>query len=141
MCSEKYCIALIGDYYSDDEDCAVLENEILTVLMNDDVIRINVSSGELIQQVKTDLFGCGFGFYQAKDGYIIYGEIEIMMLDHELKKKWSFSGCDIFVSITGKNPFQMFEDHISLYDFNDHYYEIDYNGVLIKELKSGGCDA
>ena len=125
---------MIGDSLCSDIDCAVLENEILSVLMNNVIIRINVLNGELVQRINTDLYGCGFGFYRARDGYVIYGQIEIMMLDDELKKKWSFSGDDIFVSITGKNPFQMFEDHISLYDFNDHYYEIDYDGILIKEL-------
>lgn len=45
-----------------------------------------------------------------------------MMIGHELHKLWSFFGCDIFVSVTGKNPFQMFEDHISLYDFNTMEY-------------------
>lgn len=52
--SEIYRIALIGSCYSDDEDCAVLENNVLTVLLDDVVIRINVLTGELIRTVNTE---------------------------------------------------------------------------------------
>ena len=38
---------------------------------------------------------------------------------------------DIFVSITDKTPFEIKSDRICLYDFEDNYYEIDFNG---KEL-------
>ena len=42
--------------------------------------------------------------------------------------KWKFSGRDIFVSASGKKSFELCEDRIKLYDFNDDYYEIDLNG-------------
>lgn len=54
------------------------------------------------------------------------------MLDFNFAKKWSFSGKDIFVSLTEKNCFEPKENSICLYDFEDHYYEIDYNGKLIQ---------
>ena len=55
------------------------------------------------------------------------------MLDFDFNVKWSFSGGDIFVSITNKKEFELTEDRIKLYDFNDRYYEIDFNGKLLRE--------
>ena len=92
-------IALIGDFYSYVEDCAVLEGEILSVLQNDAVVQLNIKNGTVINYKELDSFGCNYGIYRVQNGYIIYGEIEITMLDLDLNKKWSFSGKDIFVSI------------------------------------------
>ena len=67
-----------------------------------------------------------------KMGYLIYGEIEILMLDFDFNLMWKFSGKDIFVSVTGKKAFELCEDSIKLYDFEDNFYEIDYDGNKIE---------
>ena len=71
------------------------------------------------------------------DGYLIYGEIEIIKLDNEFNVAWKFSGRDIFVSISGKNAFEIAEQSIKLYDFEDNFYEIDFDGKLINEKLKG----
>ena len=71
------------------------------------------------------------------DGYLIYGEIEIIKLDNEFNTLWKFSGRDIFVSTTGKNAFELTDHSIKLYDFNDNFYEIDFDGKLINEELKG----
>lgn len=124
-------IILIGDFYSYDTDCACLENEVLTVLQNDAIVQIDVNSAALLYFKKFDCFGCNYGLYKVKMGYIIYGEMEITMLDFNFNKKWSFSGRDIFVSVSGKKAFELCENSIRLYDFEDNFYEIDYMGNLI----------
>ena len=53
------------------------------------------------------------------------------MLDLDFKKQWSFSGKDIFVSISNREPFTIRENLICLYDFENNYYEIDFNGKQI----------
>ena len=125
-------IALIGPYYSYDSDCAILENETLTVLQDDTITQINVRDGSIIRHIRFECFGCNFAIYKVRSGYIIYGEIEITMLGFDFIKKWSFSGKDIFASISGKNPFKLCENSICLYDFEDNYYEIDFEGHIIK---------
>ena len=126
-------IALIGDYYTYDTDCAILEGVVLTILQNDAVARLNVNNGSMILFKEFDCFGCNFGIYKVKSGYIIYGEIEITMLDLDFNKKWSFSGRDIFVSVSGKESFKLCENSIKLYDFEDNFYEIDFMGNLISK--------
>ena len=126
--TSELCIALIGSFYTYDSDCAVLDGEILTVLQNRAVTQICITDGSIIRHSCFDCFGCNFAIYKVEKGYIIYGEIEITMLDLNLIKKWSFSGKDIFVSVSGKNPFEIRENSILLYDFEDNRYEIDFDG-------------
>lgn len=53
------------------------------------------------------------------------------MPDFSFVKKWSFSGKDIFVSLSNKKPVELRDNSICLYDFEDNYYEIDYDGNVI----------
>lgn len=129
--SKKLYIALIGSYFSSDfDDCAILDNDILTVLQGNTITQIKITDGSMVRHIKFDdeLY---FEIHKIKEGYIIYGELEIIMLDFDFIKKWSFAGEDIFISISGKIPFKLKEDRICLYDFLDNYYEIDFNGNLI----------
>ena len=125
--SKEFQIALIGSFYSLDSNCAVLEDDILTILQDDTITQIKITDASLVRHIALDCFGCNFAIYKVKKGYIIYGEIEITMLDFNFEKQWSFSGKDIFASISGKEPFKILENSICLYDFEDNYYEIDFD--------------
>ena len=128
---KELSVALIGDFHSYDIDCAILEDNVLTVLQNNAIIQIDVKSGIMLSFKEFDCLGCNYGIYKVTNGYIIYGEIDITMLDLNFEKKWSFSGSDIFVSVSGKRAFELCEKSIKLYDFEDNFYEIDYMGNLI----------
>ena len=132
MFSKQFSIALIGFGLISDEDCAILDNNTLTVLLNQEIVQINIVDGAIIRHVKLDSFGCNFAIYKVDNGYILYGEMAITMLDFDFVEKWTFCGLDIFVSATGKQSFEMKENAICLYDFVDNYYEIDYEGNRIK---------
>lgn len=125
-------IALIGPFYNSYmSNCAILEGETLTILQADVITRIKITAGSMVKHIKLDTFGCNLAIYKVEEGYIIYGELEITMLDFNLHKKWSFSGKDIFVSVSGKNPFELREKSIHLWDFEDNEYEIDFEGKRV----------
>lgn len=130
----KKKIAMIGSYYSKDDDCCILEGEILTILQNDAITQLNVRDGSIIFHKEFETLGCNFGIYKITNGYIVYGEIDIIMLDLNFKIKWRFSGRDIFVSISGKKAFELGDSTIKLFDFNDDYYEIDFDGKLVSKF-------
>lgn len=134
--SNNLLIALIGSYYTELDHCAILEGNILTVLQNDWITQLDVTNGSVIRTNKLSSIGCNFSIYKVDHGYLIYGELDITMLDQDLNEKWTFSGNDIFVSPSGKESFRICENSIKLYDFNDTYYEIDFNGKLLKEIKA-----
>ena len=128
-----YTIALVGSYLSCEYDCAILEGSNLLVLQDDDLLVIDVLSGTLIKHIHMDCFGSNFGIYRVPKGYIIYGEIEIIMLNNAFEKQWTFSGRDIFATKSNKNPFVISDNTIELFDWEDNYYKIDFDGNLIED--------
>lgn len=130
--SEELHIALIGPCYMRDIDCAILENDVLTVLAGHTVTQIRITDGSVIRHVKLDCYGYTFAIYKVEKGFVIYGEMAIIMLYPNLVEKWSFSGEDVFVSVSGKTSFEITESSICLRDFMDNYYEIDFEGNRIK---------
>ena len=129
-------VAIIGDFYSSSEDCAILVDNNLTILQNDTILRIDASTGQLVCFKNIDTLGVNFSIYQVESGYIIYGEIEIIMLDFDFEVKWKFSARDIFVTLDNTKAFELCNDRIKLLDFEKNYYEIDFNGKLICDKKA-----
>lgn len=109
--SRELHIALVGPFYSYVFDCGILDDEILTVLQDNTITQIRVTDGSLVRHIQFDCIGCNFGIY---------------------KIMWSFSGKDIFVSVSGKTSFELKESSICLYDFEGNDYELDFDGNLIQ---------
>lgn len=124
--------ALIGEYYCYDDGCAVLEGDILTVLQNKMITQIDLSSDRIVFHKVLELIGCSFAIYRKSDFYIVYGELEIVRLNESFEKVWDFSGADIFVTQNGAYPFEFLDDRIKLNDWIGNYYEVDFDGNLIK---------
>ncbi len=112
----------------------MLDDEVLTVIQDNRVVRLDLHNRTVIATYDTDLYGCAFGLYSTPDGYFIHGELEVARYDKDFNKKWGFSGRDIFVSPNNKQAFQLLEDRVCLYDFEDNYYELDYNGNQLLDL-------
>jgi len=123
--TEELIIALVGNFYTYESKCAVLDKSTLTVLQGDTITQINILDGSIILHKQFDCFGCNFEIHKIEKGYIIYGEMQITMLDWNFDKTWDFFGKDIFVSM------DICEKSIKLYDFEENFYEIDFNGKEI----------
>ncbi len=129
-------IALVGGLYSDVEKCAILNENTLIVLQNEMISQIDITTGELLDSKNIETFGSNFAIYKIQTGYIIHGEIEILKLSFDFEIEWSFSAKDIFATIDGEKAFELCEDCIKLYDFENNYYEIDFDGKLICEKQA-----
>lgn len=125
---ERKKIALISFIGEPTGNIAVLDGMILTIFQDEAFLQIDIIKGEIVNTKPTDIFGSVFSLNKFGDDYIVHGEIEIARYNSNLNKLWSFSGRDIFASITGKKAFEMSDNSIKLYDFQDNYYEIDYDG-------------
>ncbi|MBR4749801.1 MAG: hypothetical protein IK083_09570 [Abditibacteriota bacterium] len=131
----EYTVALVADKYFDhDRNCAALRGDVMTILQCCGVTQIDVASGRILRTMAFADQASKFGIFSVNGGYLIHGELDILMLNEELEEVWSFSGRDIFVSVTGKKEFEIKEDRICLYDFEDDYYEIDFHGQLIRSV-------
>jgi hypothetical protein len=130
--NHKIDITLVGDFYSNDSDCAILDGKVLTIMQNNTISQICVEHGTLMRHKEFECLGCTLGLHRVVNGYIVYGEIEIIMLDLNFDKVWEFCGKNIFISQTREHAFALGENAIQLYDWEDNYYEIDYTGKLIR---------
>lgn len=106
----------------------------LIVVQFDQISQISLPDGRLIHRQRIDCPGGCLGFYPLKDGYLLHGEDAIVMLDEQLNTRWSFSGADIFASVTGKDAFILDNEKILLWDFQDNYYELDLSGRLLRHI-------
>lgn len=133
-------LALIGDINSYDENCAVLENNLLIVLQNRIITKIDLSENIVLSVIKTNNLGYNLGIYRCEGGYIIHGETNVFKVNYDLKEEWSFSGNDIFVTQSGFTSFVIEKNRIKLHDWNNAYYELDFDGNLIRNIYADNTD-
>lgn len=129
--SRDLTIATVGSHLSDVDGCALLEDRFLILMMNEQFFRIDVTNGTVVNYNSIDFFGCNFAIFKIEHGYVVHGEVYILFLNENFEETASFSGHDIFVSISGKEPFTLTKDRVQLYDFEDNYYEINFEGKLL----------
>ena len=134
---QTYSAALIGDYNCWDENCAVIEGNILTILQGWEITQLDVISAKVMRTAEIDSICPNVELHRVETGYLVYGEFDITMLNDRLEKLWSFSGHDVFASSTNKPAFEIREDRICLYDFVGNYYELDFQGNVIIMRKAG----
>ena len=131
-------VLIMASYHTIVDKCAALAGEQLFMLLNDVMILFDPADLKITKQKELGLImGTMIAVYSYKDDFIVHYEMDIMRIDRELNVKWDFGGSDIFVRWQSNDPaFVMKEDRICLYDFNEHYYEIDYDGNKICDIKS-----
>lgn len=127
-------IALYCDFCGDYESCCALSGDRLVIAKFNTVYMLDLLNGNISYKEFKDMAGA-CALYKIDDGYIIHGEAVVVKLDHDINEKWTYSGADIFASVTGKVAFTLLEDRIELYDFEDNHYVIDLNGDPIEEPK------
>ena len=125
---------IIASYHTPVESFIAPHEDGLFLMLNDVLCVFDPETLEIVEQAKIDPFGTMFEVHRYKDDYILYGECEIYRVTKDLKEKWAFAARDIFVRCDTDAPaFEMKEDRICLYDFQDDYFEINYDGKLITE--------
>lgn len=122
-----FSAALIGSLYSYENDCAVLERDALIVLQGHRITEINLKSIQIERNKKLDMFGAGYAVYPCPKGYLIYGELEVIMLNRGLDEIWEFGGRDVFILC------QIEDDTIHLQDWDNTEYILDMDGNLKSE--------
>lgn len=124
---KSYEFSLIGDFSSDLDNRAILEERKLIILQKFDLYAFDLEK-QNIENHKDIVDDYNFGIYRIPDGYIIHGELTIKKLDLSFNQLWEFSGRDIFVNINGNKEFEIDGKHIKLCDFQDNCYVLDFDG-------------
>ena len=133
---EKYgdtkTVLMVAPFYTPTESFVAPHKDGLFMMLNDILCVFSPESTSITKQIQINPMGVMYEVHSLEDDYILYGETEIYRISQELAVKWDFSGRDIFVRYQGNEPaFLMKQDRICLYDFEDNYYEIDFDGNII----------
>jgi len=126
-------IALIGSLFGADEDVVILEGNDLIVLMNTKLVIIDCRALTIKLCREISDFGTYFSIHKFEDGYLIYGELDLLKLSPAFEVEWSFSGEDIFVSQDGSIPFHFENDTIYLSDWKGRKYKLNKFGEEITQ--------
>ena len=124
----------------------VLEGDVLTLQLNSDIVQIALKDGQMLRHIDLDTIGFSpgdcFAIYSTKYGFIVYGELDIVMLNRELKVLWTFDGADIFaLPDCQKDAFILHEDTVELYDWLGNYYEVRLaSGELVRFIRAEGAE-
>ncbi|MDR0315122.1 MAG: hypothetical protein LBH71_04140 [Oscillospiraceae bacterium] len=129
-CSLKRLI-LVGPPFGSTKDIAIINDNNLIMYIDTTLFVIDYHEAILKFYKVILTFGTGFSIYKFCDGYIIYGELEIIKLSKNFNVEWSFSGKDIFVTDNDTNPFLIEGELIYLTDWNGDKYIIDNSGKVV----------
>lgn len=125
-------VLMVVPYYTPIDSFVAPHRDGLFMMLNDVLCVFSPDNASVTKQVRINPMGTMFEVHRLENDYILYGEMEIYRISQELIVKWFFSGKDIFVRYLGNEPaFLMKQDRICLYDFEDNYYEINFEGTLI----------
>ncbi len=106
---------------------ALLNNMDLIIRCSNKVFNLALPELTINWFATVDPITC-FSVFSYNDSYITHGELSISRISKYGKIMWSFSGEDIFLNLENEYNFQLHENHISIIDFGDRSYNIDYDG-------------
>lgn len=109
---------------------ALLDGDCLLVCCGNSVFSLSLPDLELKWQAPVDFVVC-FQIFALENDYLVHGETEVSRLSKNGEIIWSFSGCDIFVSIDGETTCAIHENCIELVDWEKNRYTLDFNGKVI----------
>lgn len=138
--TEDKSALLICGYCSYSDNVLFVDN-LLVIMCENIIYKIDVEKMEIVfRKVMYDMSeNCPvcistFEIHKIQNGYIVYGEMEILKLDDDFNVLNMFMGKDIFVTVDGSSAFEMNENGIVVRDFIGNIYYLDYNCKLIKEV-------
>lgn len=128
-------IALVDLVCAGYEPWAVLEEDLLTVILFDVIVRIDLAAGTMVQVEPCDNMGGLFEIHGIQGGYIIWGEGDIFRYDAALNRVWHFSGLEILVSLKMNRHFWISNSLIHCRDSAGWHYVLDFDGTLVEEYR------
>jgi hypothetical protein len=119
--------AIICSPYTNAADFINLGTSVV-LLLDDLVVELAIPTINIVNSAHLDDFGTYFSIYKFLEGYIVYGELNIVRLSKTLKTIWSFSGADIFVTQDNAPAFILDNESISLRDWSGKLYVLNSDG-------------
>ncbi|RKS02889.1 hypothetical protein [Flavobacterium sp. 102] len=112
------------------DNSVIIESNRILICCSHSIFCLSIPELNLLWQTKADSTTC-FGIYKYKDSYIIHGELQISRLNQNGEIIWQQSGEDIFITLDGKDNFEITDEFILAKDWENRKYKFDYNGQEI----------
>ena len=119
--------ALTGSHYCYDMNCAVLDNNVLTVLQNDFITKIDLDTNGIISTQEIPESIINYSIHRIPGGLVICGEMEILGLDQNCNVIWRKGSKDIITD------FKILENSIVYHDDSGTDHRIDFDGSDIEQ--------
>ena len=126
--TECALIVVVGRAFGCIENCAVLENDRLVVLVDNYLAFINLINYQLMDKIKIIDFGTGIEIHSFDNGYVVNSELDIIKINKHGIKEWSFSGRDIWVTPNGERSLIITSDKLCLTDWYGNKYLVNKDG-------------
>lgn len=130
---QEYRVAVLDYLAAAIEPCAVLEGDMLTMILFRTILRIDLSTRMVVQSVDCENMGGLEGIHSINGGYLIKGECDIFRYDNALDRVWHRCGRDMFATPAGDDCFWLDGDVIHCRDWQGCHYMLNMNGETIRE--------
>lgn len=130
---EFFSVIFIGSYSSKVfEKSGILADDIFYLILDNQIIKMNLIDFSYINYSIPNPFGTYYEIYNCERGFLVYGELELVLFDKQFNEQWSYCTQDI---LFGENLLQLNEECISFTDFEGNYHEVDWLGKQRKYEK------
>lgn len=130
---ENFSIIIIASYCSKVfENSGVLVDDIFYIILDNQIIKINLQDFTYINYLIPNSFGTYYEIYNCKSGFLVYGELELVLLDKQFEEQWRYCTQDILFE---ENCLQLNEEYVSFKDFEGNSHEVDWSGKQRKYEK------
>ena len=132
---QEYRVAVLDFLAASVEPCAVLEGDMLTMILFHTILQIDLSAKTVEQAVDRENMGGLEEIHPIDDGYLIKGECDIFRYDKSLNCIWHRCGRDMFATAKGDDCFWIDGDVIHCRDWQGWHYLLNMNGEIIGETQ------
>ncbi len=130
---ENFSVIVIASYCSKVfENSGILADDIFYIILDNQIIKMNLQDFTYINYLIPNPFGTYYEIYNCESGFLVYGELELVLLDKQFEEQWRYCTQDI---LFGENCLQLNEEYISFKDFEGNSHEVDWSGKQRKYEK------
>ena len=124
--AEKFSMILIGSYCTKVlQNSGILEDDILLLILDDKILKINLCDFSYTKYHVCKPFGTYYEIYKCQIGFLVFGELEIILLDINLNECWRYATQHI---LFGAECLQIQDEYICFRDYEGNYHEVDWSG-------------
>ncbi len=123
---ESFSIILLASYCSKVfENSGILEDDVFCLILGNRIIKMDLMEFSYVMYSIPEPVGTYYEIYACDRGFLVYGEIELVLLDKEFSEHWRYCTQDI---LYGADVLHLNEEFISFTDFDGNYHEVDWSG-------------